>query len=485
MRPLPPGSFDQLPPNLGRWLEYEQTVNERLIHEIFLPQRHHRTTVSAGLQPERRPVWKQSVVWLPKGLIRQYGFLETELGASLNLKFPAGRAPLFLHPQATGVHRKLARQYGCERLPSIAATPTASYRSVLAWRADTAQAAVLKLSIGAIIGGRRRGFRENQIARAIVINSLLETIPRAQKRRLGFDWFAEAAGAVETRSGRGWLLRRLPESLRRSGVGSLVPSFSLISKRAGAAPLLVDLIEEARQKPEDFVIEQILTPYVRTLSHLLFVEGLQYEGHTQNVLFEMTPRGTFNGRIVLRDLADTTVNVAFRIATGKTLPIFPDGFLPAGAPFPIAGNAADYRCDFDTPRVVRGLDTVERYGLWGFVWPINTSLARYFPRYNARRVEQIYLELWQQAAIKHLGLRPLFRRKPKGMATDEAFSHFLQAADWRALGARPASLPATAEPLLIEGKMRRRGGRVYEKVESAWGELFLKDGLPGFFRPAF
>lgn len=410
MKPLPPASFEGLDPSIRRWLEYEQTVNERLIHDIFLPRRHHKTTVRAPFRPERRPVWEQSVVWLPLSSLRQYGFLEKELGAALGLKFPTGRAPLFLHPQATGAHHDFARQYGCERLNDIAATPTASYRSVLAWRRDTAQAAVLKLSIGAIIGGRRRAFREKQIARAIVINFLFETIPPAQRKRLGFDWFAETAGAVETQTGRGWLLRQLPESLHRPGAGSLVPGFSLISQRAGAAPLLVELIQETNRKPEDVVIEQLLTPYVRTLSHLLFVEGLQYEGHTQNVLFELTPRGVLNGRIALRDLADTTVNVAFRIATGKMLPVFPRGFLPAGAPFPIAGNAADYRCDFDTSRVVRGLDTVERYGLWGFVWPINTSLARYFSRYDARRVEQTYLELWQQAAIEHLGLRPLFRR---------------------------------------------------------------------------
>lgn len=74
---------------------------------------------------------------------------------------------------------------------------------------------------------------------------------------------------------------------------------------------------------------------------------------------------------------------------------------------------------------------------------------------------------------------------PKGLATDEAFSYFLQETDWGALGARPASLPAAAEPLLIEGKMRRRGGRVYEKLESPWGDLFIYRALPGFFRPAF
>ena len=131
------------------------------------------------------------------------------------------------------------------------------------------------------------------------------------------------------------------------------------------------------------------------------------------------------------------------------------------------------------------IDTVERYGLWGFVWPINQSLARFFDRYDTRRVEQQYLELWQQAAIEYLKVRPLFRRHPKGLATDEAVAYFLRQVDWCALGARPACLPDAAEPLLGEGRMRRRSGRVYERLPSAWGDMFILQGVPAFFRPAF
>jgi hypothetical protein len=104
-------------------------------------------------------------------------------------------------------------------------------------------------------------------------------------------------------------------------------------------------------------------------------------------------------------------------------PRFARGRLPARAPFTIAGNAGDHRTNFHRPRIFRGFDTVERYGLGGFVWPINASLARYFDRYDASLVERRYLEMCQQAAIGYLGIRPLFREHPKGLATDEAIAY--------------------------------------------------------------
>lgn len=70
MRPLPPASFDGLDRSILRWLDYEQTVNERLIHEIFLPHRHQQTTVRPRLRPERRPVWEQRLVWMPRPVLR-------------------------------------------------------------------------------------------------------------------------------------------------------------------------------------------------------------------------------------------------------------------------------------------------------------------------------------------------------------------------------------------------------------------------------
>jgi hypothetical protein len=481
-----PTNHSGLPPRLARWLHAEQTGNERLIHPAFAPGEHRQPALPRRLRPEAQPVWSPTAVWLRHAEARGYGPVAAELRATLGVTCPGDRLPLLLHPQPPASHRHWVRTRGPVALPDVAASPTASYRSVLAWRTDgTAEPAVLKLSLGTLIGGSRRAFREDQIARAVLISALFDTIPAADRARLRFDWFSETAGVIENRRGHGWLLRRLPRFLAGPGRTSVLPAFSLLARAGDAPPPLVRQIREAGSHPGDFVVEHLLRPYVGALAYLLFEHGLQYEGHAQNVLYEADARGRLTGRIVLRDLADTTVNLAFRLARGRALPVFPPGFLPAGRPFPAAANAADYRCRYPGTRTFRGFLTVERYGLGGFVWPINTTLARHFPGYDSRGVERRYLELWQQATVEALGLRPLFRRSPRGLAIDEAIAHYVGQCDWRARGPTPAALPAAAEDLRITGISRRRSGRVYERVDCPWGDLYVHRGRPEFFRPAF
>ena len=117
--------------------------------------------------------------------------------------------------------------------------------------------------------------------------------------------------------------------------------------------------------------------------------------------------------------------------------------------------------------------------------PIARSLRRYFPHYDAARVQRTYLELWQEAAVWYMNVRPLFRRRPLGLATDEAVAYYLQNVDWSRLTPVRTTLPDSAVALLIEGRARRRAGRVYDRIECGWGDLFLLGGLPAFFRPSY
>ena len=479
----PSPAFTGLDDRIVRWLDYEQLFNERLFNRQFSPPTN---CVKESLRPESRSIWNQEVVWLPKKFARCYGRVEAELRAAFGFGSFDACVPLFLHAQPTVGHRRLKAEYGSEWLGSIAATPTSSCRSVETWSRDgTRSPVVLKLSLGALSGQVRRAYREKSIARAVVISSLLEKISLSDRERLRLDWFSEPAGAVETVTRHGWLLRRLPTCLRSDGTSTLVPVCSLISRRGKRPPLLVDLIGNSRPNAEEFVVDRLFRPYVRALAHLLFEEGVGCDAHSQNVLVEIGRRERLTGRLVLRDFSDSTINLALRLAKGKPLPLFPRGFLPARPPFPVTANAADFRNNLRRSTLRRGYDTVERFGLWGCVWPINASLKRFFKGYDTHLVEQRYLDLWQQATIRHLGLRPLFRKRPKGIATDEAIAYFLSQIDWRNLGAVPSRLHQAAEPLLIGGRVRRLPGRVYLCLGAAWGDFFIHNGLPAFFRPAF
>src|SRR5437870_7945959 len=109
--------FEGLNSRTRRWVDYEQTVNERLFNDgIFSPIDRRSNTVRRELRPERRAVWDQEVVWVPSAAARVYGPVADELRAAFDVELRGGRAPMFLHPQPTAALRRLIRSHGCERL---------------------------------------------------------------------------------------------------------------------------------------------------------------------------------------------------------------------------------------------------------------------------------------------------------------------------------------------------------------------------------
>jgi len=418
-------------------------------------------------------------VWLPPDRTRTYGPLLQCLANDLAIHNVGDRNPLIIHPQPPAAHKRLQEEFGTDQLHHVAVTPTSSYRSVLAM-ADGLPPFVVKLSLGVKVAGIRRALIERKLASSIMMSTILGTIPQKNREAFRFDWFPEPAGLVETTSECGWLLRRFPE------FDHLIPAFSLTAERDEQHPLLVEWIHRSGASPETFILDQIIRPYVRLLAYLMFEEGLQVEGHAQNVLFETNAEESLTGRILLRDLADFTVNIPLRVARRKPLPVFGSEFASSKPPFPLATVVSDHQWNRKRPWIMRARDTIERYGLGAFLGTIHPVVARYFPEYDRLAVEAEYLRLWQQEAIRYLKVKPLFRDQPKGLAADEAVTYFLQNADWKSIGSSPgASLPAKAEPLLIDHRERRRTGPVYDRVQCEWGDLYLSDRLPVFFDPAF
>jgi len=481
--------FRALARGVRDWLVFEQTINDRITDAERQARIDERSTgVLPEFRPEQRPVWAQPTVALPASEARGYGNPSAVLARRLGLESSAGKAHLFVHPQSHGLYRSEIARYGLASPARLKATPTASYRSLLAWRSDTRQPVVIKTSLDLVVGGLHRALREHEIACGLMVNRLLEEIPAAHRKRLRFDWFREEAGLVLAKKRHGWLLRTLPASLRsRRRQTTLVPAFSLISNRGDQPPVLVELIRRSGRSAEHFVAQQILLPYVNVLSYLLFAEGISFEAHAQNVLYEVSTRSNcLTGALVLRDLSDASVNVALRVAKNKPLPAFARGYFPKGAPFSIVSAAADHFDGGRRPRNWRARMTIERHGMLGFVWAVNHAVQRCFPAYRKDLVNKLYLELWQKAAAGYLGVTPLFDTASGRIAVDEAIALFLRETDWAKHRPRPrVHLPEGAEPLVTGKRARRRTGPAYARVRTAWGDLYLDGNEPAFLMPTF
>jgi hypothetical protein len=476
-----PIGFDDVEPRVGQWLQDEQTLNER----VFLgtpTSRRSANKLRGKLRPELRASWEQDVVWLDQAAARVYGPLQERFADAFGEALPAGRVPLLLHPRPPASHRRLVAELGRQTLAGVSVTPTSSYRSLLA-KARGRSPVVVKLSLGVILGSFRRAVDEHQVSIAVLMTRMLEAIPEDARRAFGLDWFPEPAGVVEAQRGEGWILRDLPRALTEPDGGRLIPAFSLIARSGEREPLLVDLIRQEGGRPERVVCEQILTPYVRALSYLLLVEGMYAEGHIQNVLFEWGPDGRPTGRVVLRDLGDMCVSIPLRLARRRPFPEL-DGELPPWTPFPLGSIVSNHEDLTSRTGMYRVNEAIVSYGLNQFVWAINESLARSFSRYDAERVRRRYLELWRDAMMRLLPVKVRVREAPLRIPTDEVFEHVLRRIDWTSLGAvGGASLPEHVEPVMIGGRARRSARAVYDRLDCEWGELYVREGLPVFFRP--
>lgn len=479
-------AFQELDSWTRRWLDYEQTLNDRLLNERwYYPIDDRSNDVRSEYRPERRDAWRQPVVWLPPDKARLYGPICDAVRRLAGEELRSGCVPLLIHPQAPAAQRRVAATYECEELADVWVTPTASYRSVVAWRRG-GSAVGLKLSLGARVGNRRRSLREDQVVRAVLMTLVFDTIPPAHRRELGLDWFADRSGLVAADSRQGYIVREFPRHVAAADGAPPIPAFSLVAAQGEDACLLTRLIRRSSAPPEEFVIDRLVRPFAMAASYLLFVQGIQAETHIQNVLLELDAAGDLTGRLVLRDFQDTTVSPPLRVARHKQLPLLRGRSSPNGVPLRLAATATDYFSNLGRPTLQRSGDMVERYGLWGYIWVINTSLERDFEGYDSRMVEHAYLELWQEQARRFLGVTPAFCREGRGIATNEAITEYLRLQDWRGHGATSGhTLPDGVEPFLYEAAARRRLGPVYDRVESEWGDIFLSAGLPVFFRPAF
>jgi hypothetical protein len=469
-----------------RWIDYEQTLNDRVINERwYYPIDERSNDVRSQYRPDCRDAWRQLVVWLPREQARLYGPVLEAVRRLSGEDSPPGRVPLLVHPQAPVAHQRVVDRHGLAAFSNVWVTPTASYRSVVAWRPGV-PAMGLKLSLGARVGNRRRSLREDQVVRAVLMTSVFDTIPDAHRRELGLDWFADRSGLVAAESRQGYIVREFPKRVAAVGDEAPMPAFSLVARQGGRPSWLTELIRRSGTPPEEFVIDRLVRPFVHAAAYLLFVQGIQAETHLQNVLVELDADGDLTGRLVLRDFQDTTVSPPIRVARHKELPV-PNGWTAVDAPpFRLASTAIDYFSNFGRPVLRRGGDMVERYGLWGYIWVLNVALERDFADYDSVAVERAYLELWQEQTRRFLGVTPDFCRDGHGIATDEAIAEYLRLQDWRHHGATGGhTLPEAVEPFVYEPRARRRPGPIYDRLETGWGDIFLFGDVPVFFRPAF
>jgi len=329
-----------IPAPLARWLEREQTANERARDpQLFAPI--SALPLPGRFDPAQRPIWPLEYLEIP---IDDVAIAQHRPGAAVRRALFSDRrghrcVRFFVHPWSREQYALDVARWGLQR-GQFWATPTASIRSLAVWsKRDPRLCFGLKLSIDVEIQRIRRVVKTSKLARAIALTAVFDAMPRAQRRHHGVDVLREPLTLRLTGQEHGTIVRELAPDMQ-----SLVPGFSLFAARPGnRPPLAIELagrgVDAARLV--DWLIESLWKPLVRVSSYLMFGQGLIGDLHQQNVLFECDRRGELTGRLVLRDLDSFKTDLELRRRRGRTV----QPYLEAGA---AGATSADLKLDDST-----------------------------------------------------------------------------------------------------------------------------------------
>ena len=261
------------------------------------------------------------------------GPLEASFVAAFGHQPPRDRVPLLLHPQRPASHARHARAHGCQALDGVLASPTASYRSVLAWRPGLAAGGPEALD--------RRGDRSHatraQGRADCPRGHHVAALRHDSARRLRAPWPGLVPGTRRSRRNRerSWLAAATTAPLDPDPHADPGVLARFAARRGRAAARRSD---PSSRRPPRVVRHRsparrpTSTPCPSSCSNT----GCRSRRHSQNVLLEVDEQTVPTGRMVLRDLSDTTVSIPLRLAKRRPFPALDTETFPVGAPFRLA-----------------------------------------------------------------------------------------------------------------------------------------------------
>lgn len=220
---------------------------------------------------------------------------------------------LFVHPESEG-HYKFLREYFpyVDAVKSeFLATPTSSYRSLVVWNQNGEDKPfIAKLSLDRdVISGIDRLVSEAEVRRSLANQEAFDRLGSERLEKAAVRIYPESAGLVLDPSQYrrapkklgGLLIREIPEDVLR-GKKRFVSFAALMSpERPQGEPLMVEIIRNQKQNPVDFLRRYLVHSYMRTFTELSLRQGINFEPHSQNLSWELDPRGQPTGRWVIRD----------------------------------------------------------------------------------------------------------------------------------------------------------------------------------------
>lgn len=290
----------------------------------FAPQADNIFWIPSIDVPATGENWRllSSLQGLPDTILKTVVVGENEKGVPL--------VRMFVHPFTLDEpeFQKIAQENGGFKFKFQGAT-TASVRSLIAWEvpeekpAGKAGALMYPKSQEGFIWPKVSIYKTdidgsrlnpvNKMMRATGVTRLMDRIPEATKKKVGFEFSGEYVVGVPNGTNAGYVVREVtPDYIPKVG-GGVEPAFStLSSKRLGEF-----MKDSSANEAQEFLRERLLRPMMRSISYLLMEEGMLGEYHAQNFAYVVDAKGLPTGKVSFHDADAFRTSVVLRTLNGR------------------------------------------------------------------------------------------------------------------------------------------------------------------------
>lgn len=250
---------------------------------------------------------------------------------------------LFVHPESEAHYEFLRNRYsyvGPENTEFMA-SPTSSYRSLVVWNKNNGlrKPFIAKVSLDKnVIGSIDRLVSGNEVERSVANQKVFDKLGEEKLESLNLKLFPETAGLTVARNYDnapeklgGQLIREIPDEII-DGEKKWLSFSALMSPNRKGNSLIMDVIAKSGLSSYDFFDKFMISSYLKMFEDISLKAGMNFEPHSQNLVFETTSDLKPTGKWVLRDFGGVWPDVITMAKNGGPVEVYME-----------SANAAKYK----------------------------------------------------------------------------------------------------------------------------------------------
>jgi hypothetical protein len=219
---------------------------------------------------------------------------------------------LFVHPESEAHYEFLRNRYSYvgPETTEFMASPTSSYRSLVVWNRNNGlrKPFIAKVSLDKnVIGSIDRLVSVNEVERSVANQKVFDKLGRDKLESLNLKLFPETAGLTVAKNHDnapeklgGQLIREIPDEII-DGEKKWLSFSALMSPNRKGHPLIMDVIAKSELSSYEFFDKYMINSYLKMFEDISLKAGMNFEPHSQNLVFETTRDLKPTGKWVLRD----------------------------------------------------------------------------------------------------------------------------------------------------------------------------------------